>query len=96
MTTRPQYRFQQGPMTFPDIIDKSSVIDVLKWLVPSATSIVTAIIAVVVAIFSGRQWKVNQEKLRLDRYNRRFGIHASNGTATMSQQPSQRPVPLVR
>jgi hypothetical protein len=71
-------------MGSPDIGAASNWIDVLKWLVPLATSIVTAIIAVIVAIISSRQLKANQlqsetnrEKLRLDLYNRRFEIYRS-------------------
>jgi hypothetical protein len=47
-------------MGFPDISAASNWIDVLKWLVPLATSIVTATIAVIV---SGLQWKTNKAKL---------------------------------
>jgi hypothetical protein len=62
-------------MGFPDISSASNWIDVLKWLVPLATSIVTAAIAVIVAIIAYQQWRVNREKLRLDLYNRRFDIY---------------------
>jgi hypothetical protein len=62
-------------MGFPDISSASNWIDVLKWLVPLGTSIVTAIIAVIVAIITYQQWRTNREKLRLDLYNRRFEVY---------------------
>jgi hypothetical protein len=62
-------------MGFPDISDASNWIDGLKTLVPLLASITTTAIAVIVAIISHRQWKTNQEKLRLDLYNRRFEIY---------------------
>jgi hypothetical protein len=62
-------------VTFADISDASNWIDALKWVVPLVTSIVTAAIAVIVAIITYQQWRTNREKLRLDLYNRRFEIY---------------------
>ena len=41
----------------------------------ATTAIATIIIAVYVATISRRQWRTNQEKLRLDLYERRFDIY---------------------
>ena len=40
-------------------------------------SIVTAIVAVIVAVISYQNWRVSRDKLKLDLYNRRFAIYVS-------------------
>ena len=72
-------------MTFPDICDVPDAHGLIPFLRANAawiaaitsvmTSAATASIAWVVAVISRRQWKTNQEKLRLDLYNRRFEIY---------------------
>lgn len=48
-----------------------------KWevMLQTTPAIVTALVAVTVAVLTYRQWKTAQEKLRLDLYNRRFDIY---------------------
>lgn len=40
-------------------------------------AVVTAAIALIVAVISWQQWKVNRERLRLELYDRRFGIYVA-------------------
>jgi hypothetical protein len=43
--------------------------------ISAISAVSTTIVAAYVAVISRRQWKINQEKLRFDLYNRRFEIY---------------------
>src|SRR5882724_1578744 len=50
---------------------------IIELLVKVLSAIATTVIAVFVAMITRRQWKTNQEKLRLDLYSRRYNIYES-------------------
>jgi hypothetical protein len=53
----------------------ASIISWVDFTTKTITALSTVIVAVYVAIISKRQWMNNQEKLRLDLYQRRFEIY---------------------